>query len=89
MKLRIGQGFDAHKFEKGRPLILGGVVIPYKYGLVGHSDADVLTHAVIDAILGALSLGDIGKWFPDTNPSYKNADSIKLLEKILKLKDIS
>ena len=83
MVLRIGQGFDAHKFIKDRPLILGGVKIQYEFGLAGHSDADVLTHAVIDAILGALSLGDIGKWFPDNEPNYKNADSIKLLEEVL------
>ena len=84
MKLRIGQGFDAHKFAKGRPLILGGIQIPYEFGLAGHSDADVLTHAIIDAILGALSLGDIGKWFPDNSSDYKDICSMKLLEKVLK-----
>ena len=84
MKLRIGQGFDAHKFTKGRPLILGGIQIPYEYGLEGHSDADALIHAVIDAVLGALSLGDIGKWFPDSDSKYKNINSMELLDNILK-----
>lgn len=85
--MRVGIGYDAHRFEIGRPLILGGVVVPYKYGLSGHSDADVLTHSFIDAILGALSLGDIGLWFPDTDQNYQGANSIELLkityEKIL------
>ncbi len=83
MKIRIGQGFDAHKFEKGRQLIIGGINIPHEYGLAGHSDADVLIHAVIDAILGALSLGDIGKWFPDTDQKYKNINSMELLHTVL------
>jgi 2-C-methyl-D-erythritol 2,4-cyclodiphosphate synthase len=79
---RIGQGFDVHKLAENRDLILGGVKIDYPLGLLGHSDADVLTHAVMDALLGALCLGDIGKLFPDTDPLYKGADSIKLLEKV-------
>ena len=83
MDIRIGQGFDAHKFEKGRPLILGGVEIPNSHGLAGHSDADVLTHAIIDSILGALSLGNIGSWFPDTQSKYKNISSMILLQKVL------
>jgi len=78
---RIGFGYDAHRLIKGRPLILGGVEIPYEFGLEGHSDADVLTHAVIDAVIGALGMGDIGRHFPDTDPAYKNARSIVLLEK--------
>jgi 2-C-methyl-D-erythritol 2,4-cyclodiphosphate synthase len=81
--MRIGNGFDVHKFEPGRKLILGGVEIPSEQGLLGHSDADVLVHAVMDALLGALALGDIGKWFPDTDPAYTNADSIALLQAIL------
>ena len=84
MKLRIGQGFDAHKFVAGTPLILGGVHVPHVFGLEGHSDADVLVHAVIDAILGALSLGDIGKRFPDNDPKYKNINSMELLDNVLK-----
>ncbi|HBM15919.1 MAG TPA: 2-C-methyl-D-erythritol 2,4-cyclodiphosphate synthase [Lentisphaeria bacterium] len=83
MQLRIGQGFDAHKFIKGKPFILGGVRLPYEYGLDGHSDADVLTHAIIDSLLGALSLGNIGTWFPDNDPKFKNADSMELLKKVL------
>ena len=81
--IRTGNGFDVHKFAEGRKLILGGVNIPYKYGLLGHSDADVLLHAVMDALLGALALGDIGKWFPDDDPEYKNADTLMLLKKIM------
>lgn len=81
--LRIGQGFDVHAFERGRKLILGGVQIAHNQGLAGHSDADVLIHAIIDAFLGALSLGDIGKLFPDNNMSYKDADSMELLKKVL------
>jgi 2-C-methyl-D-erythritol 2,4-cyclodiphosphate synthase len=81
--LRIGQGFDVHAFESGRKLILGGVQIAHNQGLAGHSDADVLIHAVIDAFLGALSLGDIGKLFPDNDMSYKDADSMELLKKVL------
>ena len=81
--MRIGNGIDVHCFEEGRKLILGGVEIPYKKGLLGHSDADVLTHAVMDALLGALALGDIGKWFPDDDQKYKDADSLLLLKEIL------
>ena len=83
MNFRIGIGFDAHKFEQNRKLILGGVDVPFKKGLAGHSDADVLTHAVIDAVLGALSAGDIGQWFPDSSAEYKDADSLQLLKAIL------
>jgi 2-C-methyl-D-erythritol 2,4-cyclodiphosphate synthase len=77
--MRIGQGFDVHAFSEGRPLIIGGVTIPYEKGLLGHSDADVLLHAITDALLGAAGEGDIGKHFPDTDPAYKNADSKRLL----------
>ncbi|MDO4542459.1 MAG: 2-C-methyl-D-erythritol 2,4-cyclodiphosphate synthase [Bacillota bacterium] len=83
--LRIGSGFDVHAFTKGRPLILGGEVIPYELGLAGHSDADVATHALMDAILGAMAAGDIGGHFPPSDPRYKDADSIKLLEYICRL----
>lgn len=83
MKLRIGQGFDAHKFTKEKPLILGGIRIPHDFGLEGHSDADVLTHAIIDSLLGALSLGNIGIWFPDDDLKFKNANSIELLKKVI------
>lgn len=79
---RIGQGFDVHAFAEGRPLIIGGVTIPYKLGLVGHSDADVLLHAIADACLGAIAAGDIGKHFPDTDAAFKDADSAVLLEKV-------
>lgn len=85
MDIRAGNGFDVHAFAQNRDLILGGVNIPYEVGLLGHSDADVLTHAIMDALLGALALGDIGKHFPDTDPAYKGADSIKLLEHCVKL----
>ena len=78
--MRIGHGYDVHKLVEGRDLILGGVKIEYTLGLLGHSDADVLLHAVSDALLGAAGLGDIGKHFPDTDPQYKGADSLKLLE---------
>ena len=78
--MRIGHGYDVHKLVEDRDLILGGVKIPYEKGLLGHSDADVLLHAVSDALLGAAGLGDIGKHFPDTDPQYKGADSLKLLE---------
>ena len=78
--MRIGHGYDVHKLVEGRDLILGGVKIDYTLGLLGHSDADVLLHAVSDALLGAAGLGDIGKHFPDTDPQYKGADSLKLLE---------
>ena len=77
--MRIGHGYDVHKLVEGRDLILGGVKIDYEKGLLGHSDADVLLHAVSDALLGAAGLGDIGKHFPDTDPRYKGADSLKLL----------
>lgn len=83
MKLRIGQGFDSHKFVSGRPLILGGITIPFELGLEGHSDADVLTHAIIDSLIGALSLGNIGTWFPDNDIRYKNADSVELLKRAI------
>jgi 2-C-methyl-D-erythritol 2,4-cyclodiphosphate synthase len=83
--IRVGQGFDVHQLVAGRPCIIGGVTIPYEKGLLGHSDADVLLHAVTDAILGALGLGDIGKHFPDTDPEYKDADSLKLLEHVWSL----
>ena len=78
--MRIGHGYDVHKLVEGRDLILGGVKIPHEVGLLGHSDADVLLHAVSDALLGAAGLGDIGKHFPDTDPQYKGADSLKLLQ---------
>ena len=77
--MRIGHGYDVHKLVEGRDLILGGVKIPYEKGLLGHSDADVLLHAVSDSLLGAAALGDIGKHFPDTDPKYKGADSLELL----------
>jgi 2-C-methyl-D-erythritol 2,4-cyclodiphosphate synthase len=83
--MRIGQGFDVHAFCEGRPLIIGGVTIPYEKGLLGHSDADVLLHAITDALLGAAGEGDIGKHFPDTDPAYKGADSKRLLEDSWKL----
>jgi len=79
---RIGQGYDVHRLVPGRPLILGGVKIEHEYGLLGHSDADVLLHAVMDALLGALALGDIGTHFPPSDPQYKDADSGKLLETV-------
>ena len=83
---RIGQGYDVHKFAGDRDLILGGVKIPFELGLDGHSDADVLTHAVMDALIGALALGDIGKFFPDNDPKFKNANSILLRRVILRKK---
>lgn len=79
---RIGLGYDVHAFAEGRRLVIGGVDIPFDKGLDGHSDADVLVHAVMDALVGALRAGDIGKLFPDTDPAYKEADSIKLLEQV-------
>ncbi|MCM3762407.1 2-C-methyl-D-erythritol 2,4-cyclodiphosphate synthase [Alkalihalobacillus oceani] len=82
MTVRIGQGFDVHQLVEGRPLILGGVTIPYEKGLLGHSDADVLLHTIADAALGAIGEGDIGKHFPDTDPRFKDADSAKLLEHV-------
>ena len=81
-KLRIGHGYDVHKLVEGRRLILGGVDIPYEKGLLGHSDADVLLHAISDSLLGAAALGDIGKHFPDTDAAYKNADSLVLLSRV-------
>ena len=81
--MRIGYGYDSHRFEEGRPLMLGGVLIPGAVGLKGHSDADVLIHAVIDALLGAAALGDIGSHFPDTDPQWKGADSAKLLAAVV------
>ena len=80
--MRIGHGYDVHRLVEGRDLIIGGVKIPHTLGLLGHSDADVLLHAVSDALLGAAGLGDIGKHFPDTDPRYKGADSLKLLETV-------
>ena len=79
--IRIGHGYDAHRFEKGRPLIIGGENIEWEMGLAGHSDADVLAHAICDSLFGAAALGDIGRHFPDTDPKYKNADSMILLKK--------
>ena len=80
--MRIGMGYDVHKLAEGRKLVMGGVEIPYEKGLLGHSDADVLVHAVMDALLGAAALGDIGKHFPDTDPAYKGISSIRLLEQV-------
>ena len=80
--MRIGMGYDVHKLVEDRDLIMGGVKIPYEKGLLGHSDADVLTHAIMDALLGAAALGDIGKHFPDTDPAYKGISSIKLLQHV-------
>ncbi|MNI09564.1 2-C-methyl-D-erythritol 2,4-cyclodiphosphate synthase [compost metagenome] len=83
--IRVGQGFDVHQLVEGRKCLIGGVDIPYEKGLLGHSDADVLLHAITDAILGALALGDIGKHFPDTADEYKDADSLILLKKVWQL----
>lgn len=80
--MRIGHGYDVHRLVPDRKLILGGVEIPHETGLLGHSDADVLTHAVMDALLGARAMGDIGKHFPDTDPTYKGADSLRLAERV-------
>lgn len=85
--MRVGLGYDVHKLVEGRDLIIGGVQIPYEKGLLGHSDADVLLHAIMDALLGAAALGDIGKHFPDTDPKYKGISSIKLLEYVRELID--
>lgn len=85
--IRIGQGFDVHRFESGRPLVLGGLRIDFELGLAGHSDADVLLHAITDALLGALALGDIGSHFPDTDPAYQDADSKELLRNVVRLMD--
>ena len=84
-KLRVGHGYDVHRLVEGRALILGGVTVPFDRGLLGHSDADVLTHAVMDALLGAAALGDIGQLFPDTDAAYAGADSIALLERVTAL----
>lgn len=81
--MRIGQGYDVHRLVEDRKLILGGVEIPYEKGLLGHSDADVLTHSIMDAILGAAALGDIGKLFPDSKAEFKDADSLKLLKEVV------
>lgn len=83
--MRIGHGYDVHRLVEGRKLIMGGVDIPYEKGLLGHSDADVLLHAIADALLGALAMGDIGKHFPDTDPAFKGADSMKLLGHVVGL----
>ncbi|MFC3885268.1 2-C-methyl-D-erythritol 2,4-cyclodiphosphate synthase [Bacillus songklensis] len=82
MNIRIGQGFDVHQFAEGRPLIIGGIEIPHHVGLLGHSDADVLLHAISDAFLGTIAQGDIGKHFPDTDEEFKDADSGKLLQHV-------
>ena len=83
--MRVGIGYDVHRLVEGKPLILGGVPVPHTHGLLGHSDADVLAHAVTDALLGAVALGDIGQHFPDTDPKYKGADSIELLKAVVDL----
>ena len=83
--IRIGHGYDVHAFSDNRACIIGGVNLPYERGLMGHSDADVLLHAISDSLLGAAALGDIGKHFPDTDPTYKGADSIVLLERVVEL----
>ena len=86
--MRIGHGYDVHRLVEGRKLIIGGIEIPYEKGLLGHSDADVLVHAVMDALLGAAALGDIGKHFPDSDEQYKGADSIALLRHVSALLDV-
>ena len=83
--MRIGHGYDVHRLVEDRKLVLGGVEVPYERGLLGHSDADVLAHAVMDALLGAAALGDIGQHFPDSDPAYKGADSLKLLDHVMEL----
>ena len=85
--MRVGMGYDVHKLVEGRKLVLGGVEIPYERGLLGHSDADVAVHAIMDALLGAAALGDIGKHFPDTDPAYRGISSVKLLEHVAALLD--
>jgi 2-C-methyl-D-erythritol 2,4-cyclodiphosphate synthase len=85
VQLRIGNGYDIHRLVPERPLVLGGITIDHALGLLGHSDADVLTHAIMDAMLGALSLGDIGHYFPPTDPQWENADSLKLLAQVNQL----
>jgi len=87
MEFRVGIGYDIHRLAEGRKLFLGGVEIPYIKGLLGHSDADVLLHAVTDAMLGAMAMGDIGEHFPDTDPKYQDADSSELLKKVKELAD--
>jgi 2-C-methyl-D-erythritol 2,4-cyclodiphosphate synthase len=82
--IRVGQGYDLHRLEPGRPLVLGGVTVPFDKGLDGHSDADVVTHAIIDALLGACALGNIGQLFPDTDPAFRGANSLKLLEEVVR-----
>jgi 2-C-methyl-D-erythritol 2,4-cyclodiphosphate synthase len=84
MNIRIGEGWDVHALVEGRPLVLGGVTIPHSKGLLGHSDADALLHAITDALLGAASLGDIGRHFPDTDPQFKGANSVALLQEAVK-----
>lgn len=83
--MRIGHGYDVHRLVPDRPLMIGGVRIPYERGLLGHSDADVLSHAIADALLGAAALGDLGTWFPDTDPEWAGADSLKLLRRVCEL----
>ena len=85
--MRIGTGYDVHRFAEGRKLVLGGVEIPYEKGLLGHSDADVLTHAIMDALLGAAALGDIGQHFPDTDPEFAGVSSIELLKRVQRMLD--
>ena len=85
MNIRIGNGYDIHKLVNNKPLILGGIEIPHSMGLLGHSDADVLTHAIMDALLGALSLGDIGHYFPPSDPQWKGANSMMLMERVIKI----
>ena len=85
MDFRVGTGFDAHRFAEGRPLILGGITIPHSKGLLGHSDADALCHAVSDAVLGAAALGDMGHYFPDKDPKWKSADSLEMLKECVRL----
>jgi len=85
MDFRVGFGYDSHRFALGRPLVIGGIAIPFEMGLAAHSDGDVLIHAVCDALLGAAGLKDIGTWFPDTDDAYKNADSTKLLAKVVEM----
>ena len=85
MNIRIGNGYDIHQLVPNRPLILGGITIPHALGLLGHSDADVLTHAIMDALLGALGMGDIGHYFPPSDPKWKGADSLMLLKQVLSL----
>ena len=84
---RVGFGYDVHRLVEGRELVLGGIMIPYKYGLLGHSDADVLIHSIIDAILGAISRGDIGQHFPDTDPRYKGIKSTEMLKEVVRWTD--